>query len=188
MFCKYCGNSVDLKTMKCTVCGNEVGPLKGGTGFNDGVSNETEGNASEQIDRVVMPRLEQLSVDVRKVQSKVSKRNDRRIMTACAISILISIVALIMSLLIFNSLKHLPESEGVNDTTPSPTETVAVDKNNNDGKKHKIDAQTPTGNGNEEDRRKDPEPSPIVTHDPTYGDDLIPDKDDGRTGDGTPFT
>lgn len=35
MFCKYCGETIDKKTMKCSACGKSVGPLAGGVGFWD---------------------------------------------------------------------------------------------------------------------------------------------------------
>lgn len=35
MFCKFCGNQVDRRTMTCTACGKAVGSLEGGIGFWD---------------------------------------------------------------------------------------------------------------------------------------------------------
>lgn len=35
MFCKFCGESIDRRTMRCSSCGKSVGPLAGGVGFWD---------------------------------------------------------------------------------------------------------------------------------------------------------
>lgn len=35
MFCKFCGETIDRRTMKCASCGKSVGPLAGGVGFWD---------------------------------------------------------------------------------------------------------------------------------------------------------
>ena len=35
MFCKFCGETIDRRTMKCPSCGKSVGPLAGGVGFWD---------------------------------------------------------------------------------------------------------------------------------------------------------
>ena len=35
MYCRYCGQTIDSKTLKCTSCGRENGPLTGGTSFWD---------------------------------------------------------------------------------------------------------------------------------------------------------
>ena len=93
MYCKFCGNEIDRKSMKCTACGRPVGPLSGGTGFTDSIRQRQEQPSPPEKDE----RLQKLLEASRRVEKDVKtlpKKLDI-ILVAVAVCVLISFISLL---------------------------------------------------------------------------------------------
>lgn len=102
MFCKFCGNRIDQKTMRCEKCGKEVGPLEGGVGFWD-IANREEKNTSH----AALPMEDPKTTKESEKRSPVQRKRKNTVRPIVMIAMLAVCVFLgIASLIAINGLEE----------------------------------------------------------------------------------
>ena len=96
MYCKYCGNPVDRKTMKCTVCGKPVGSLSGGNSFKELLKGKTNSTATQVVQMGNSDtQIASIAADVRDLKKKVYEKSINYAAFISAICALLCVVLLI---------------------------------------------------------------------------------------------
>ena len=96
MYCKYCGNPVDRKTMKCTVCGKPVGSLSGGNSFKELLKGKTNSTATQVVQMGKSDtQIASIAADVRDLKKKVYEKSINYAAFISAICALLCVVLLI---------------------------------------------------------------------------------------------
>ncbi len=103
MYCKFCGNPVDRKAMKCTACGKPVGLLSGGNSFTQMLQGKPNNTDNAAVQPVKPGKIDQqmasIAVDVRDIKKRVheKKPNYTAFFSAfCAMICVISLVSFFM--------------------------------------------------------------------------------------------
>lgn len=142
MFCKFCGETIDRRTMRCSSCGKSVGPLAGGVGFWD-----LAGQPSPAAPAVTPDEME-----ARQGKNPVSHQNGRypdtkKVPILSVVAIALALILLVMNIILWGDIRTLEKkyeelaskpnwvgeildgmdfSADKDATEPLPTETTGV--------------------------------------------------------------
>ena len=98
MFCKYCGNPINRKTMSCTVCGKPVGALTGGNSFKELLQAKTNSSAGRTVQTENSnPQITNIAADVRFLKEAAAEKKVNHAALISAFCALICIISLIYS-------------------------------------------------------------------------------------------
>ncbi len=97
MFCKFCGNLIDRKTMKCVSCGKPVGSLSGGNSFKYAFQSKANvASTPEVASGKSDPQIAHIAADIREIKKTISQKRINVaaiISTFCVLICLISLVS-----------------------------------------------------------------------------------------------
>ena len=169
MYCKYCGNPVDRKTMKCTACGKPVGSLSGGNSFKELLKGKTNSTETQTIQTGKSdPQIASIAVDIRDLKKKAYEKS---INYAAFISALCALLCVILLISLFAlSAKNRNSIEKVFGSIEALAETT----------EHKFDEITTSLNSESEGIEVSANPDAInlsITKNPESVDNVTP----GRT-------
>ena len=101
MFCKFCGETIDRRTMRCSSCGKSVGSLAGGVGFWDLAGQPAQAAPATPAAPVVNPgEMEQLQG-----RNPINHKNGKRpapqkLPILSVLALLLALVLLVMIIMI----------------------------------------------------------------------------------------
>jgi hypothetical protein len=123
MYCKYCGNPVDRKTMKCTVCGKPVGSLSGGNSFKELLKGKTNSTPAQVVQLGKSDtQTASIAADVRELRKKAYEKS---INYAAIISALCALLCVILLISLFSlSAKNRSSTEEVFESIEALAETT----------------------------------------------------------------
>ncbi len=107
MFCKFCGNPIDRKTMKCTLCGKPAGSLSGGNSFRNILQGEEIVVKSD-------PQLAGIAADIGEIKKTVTQKKMTPLAILSAFCMLLCLLCLVSILALSGKTKRL--FDGLNES------------------------------------------------------------------------
>lgn len=105
MFCKFCGETIDRRTMKCPSCGKSVGPLAGGVGFWD-----LAGQPSPAAAAVNPDAMEQRQGRSPANHQKGNRPASRKLPILSLAALLLALILLVMNLIMWGEIRALEKN------------------------------------------------------------------------------
>lgn len=137
MFCKWCGNSIQLTDKKCPTCGRETPPMSDCGGFYN-LKHSNDGPTAPTTEKVIVKEVPHCAavekMDAKYVKERKAAKKHHAITTSCFIVILLAIVCSILLILsVSNQLGKLKEQiDNIQIEIPTYPTEAPLDKPNDE--------------------------------------------------------
>ena len=130
MFCKWCGNGIQLTDKKCPNCGRETPPMSDCGGFYN-LKHSNDGPTAPTAEKVIVKKVPHCAavekMEVKYIKERKAAKKHHTITMFCFIVLLLAIVS--SALLILSVSNQLDELKKQIETPACPTE-APLDKSN----------------------------------------------------------
>lgn len=107
MFCKFCGETIDRRTMRCSSCGKSAGPLAGGVGFWDLAGQPAP--AAPVVNPGEMGEPHGRNAEVRTDYQNNKQPAPKKVPILALVAVVLSLILLVMNIMLWGDIRVLEQ-------------------------------------------------------------------------------